>query len=185
MWEACVCRPAWNLSDECPQFLIFDGHFVGPDAEAWEGSEGGTKPVQRSRQTVPRKPSDGPPDHPARRWNTRVRLFPPSFVGPGNGAARTHTNTRTTTSGCRRGRACTKSRDRQNCALCPARHPLGEHLHGAHTASDILVAEGTPLRTACDGVTLWSVWSAPPLPACASLPREGRSPCAHRVHVIP
>ena len=27
--------------------------------------------------------------------------------------------------------------------------------------------------------------SAPPLPARASLPREGRSPCAHRVHGIP
>ena len=48
--------------------------------------------------------------------------------------------------------------------------------------------KGTPLRTACTachGVTLWSVWSAPPLPARASLPREGRSPCAHRVHRIP
>ena len=39
--------------------------------------------------------------------------------------------------------------------------------------------------TACHGVTLWSVWSGPPLPARPSLPREGRSPCAHRVHGIP
>ena len=46
-------------------------------------------------------------------------------------------------------------------------------------------AWGTPLRTACHGVTLWSVWGAPPLPARASLPREGRSPRAHRVHGIP
>ena len=46
---------------------------------------------------------------------------------------------------------------------------------------------GTPLRTACTachGVTLWSVWSAPLLPARTSLPREGRSPCAHRVHRV-
>ena len=41
-----------------------------------------------------------------------------------------------------------------------------------------------PACTACHGVTLWLVWSAPPLPARASLPREGRSPCAHRVHRV-
>ena len=38
-------------------------------------------------------------------------------------------------------------------------------------------------RTACHGVL--PVVGAPPLPARASLPREGRSPCAHRVHGIP
>ena len=51
----------------------------------------------------------------------------------------------------------------------------------------IRVPEGTPLRTAytaCHGVTLRSVWSAPPLPARASLPREGWSPCAHRGHRV-
>ena len=39
-------------------------------------------------------------------------------------------------------------------------------------------------RTACHGVALWPVWSAPPPPARASLPREGRSPCAHCVHRV-
>ena len=38
--------------------------------------------------------------------------------------------------------------------------------------------------TACHRVTLWSVWSAPPLPARASPPRDGHSPCAHRVHRV-
>ena len=42
------------------------------------------------------------------------------------------------------------------------------------------------MRTACDRVTLWSVWSAPALPACASLPREGRSlPIQSPIQALP
>ena len=81
------------------------------------------------------------------------------------------------------GTSSKKGMQRQRNAAERWEGPSGAEAGVERTVGERLCARCA--HTACHGVTLWSVWSAPPLPARACLPREGRSPCAHREHSVP